>query len=191
MLIQLEKPSVELADSYVSALRNEYSPNNLSPEKTARREIDELTSDPRAFIASIDGTNCPNESFEFIRSKGGRLPGFRRWLTRDGNFLGSFALRWVPHGGDLPATVPGHVGYSIVPWERNKGHGTYGLRALLLEASELDMDYVELSIEASNRASCAVAEACRGSIHSILNESIFYPGRVEYRYRIKLPYNQH
>lgn len=186
MALTLQKPSLEDVDKYVLALKNGYSSNNLNPAETTRRELEQLMTDPAAFVASIDGTHAAEQADEFQRKGVGRLPGFRRWLIRRGAFIGSFGLRWVPGGGELPAAVPGHVGYSVVPWERNKGYAKFGLQALLSEIEEVGLSYIDLSIDENNGASIAVAQACGARLHQTISPSKFYPDSTEHRYRISL-----
>ena len=186
MTLVLQRPSIELVNEYILALRKGYSPNNLNAAEVAGRELEQLSKDPVAFVASIDGSLAGQQSAKFQRIGSGRLPGFRRWLFRDGEFIGSFGLRWSPGGADLPDAVPGHVGYSIVPWQRNKGYAKFGLRALLVEAREIGLPHLDLSIEKSNLPSISVARACGAYLHQTIELSRFYPNSIEYRYRIMI-----
>ncbi len=48
-------------------------------------------------------------------------------------FAGTIGLRGTADGGPLPPPVPGHVGYSVVPWRRRRGCATGALGAALAE----------------------------------------------------------
>lgn len=103
---------------------------------------------------------------------------------RDDDFLGSFGFRWAPNSAELPASVPGHIGYSIVRWEQNNGYAKFGLNALLMEIQGVGLSYFELSVGESNQKSIAVARACGAFPHETIPHSKFYSNCTEHRYRI-------
>jgi len=91
-----------------------------------------------------------------------RLPGFTRWICADDDFCGSINLRWQPGTDDLPAHVPGHMGYGIVPWRRGEGTATAALAAMLELAWAQGLTQVELTTSRDNVASQRVIGKCGG-----------------------------
>lgn len=99
--VRLVWPAHDYLASYVAALEQGWSPNNLRPE-VAQKELLLIQADPARFLDGLvdrdargsavilpDGTTIP------------RLPGYRRWLW-DGEFCGSIGLRWVRGTNTLP-----------------------------------------------------------------------------------------
>lgn len=90
-----------------------------------------------------------------------RLPGRVFWLW-DGAFCGAIDLRFVQGTLDLPPHVSGHVGYTVVPWKRGRGHATRALALLLPVARGLGLTRVPVTCDADNPASRRVIEANGG-----------------------------
>jgi len=61
-------------------------------------------------------------------------------------------VRWQPGTPALPPHVLGHIGYSVIPWNRGRGYATSALRELLLELPVLGLPYVELTTDVDNIA---------------------------------------
>src|SRR5262245_44179604 len=111
-------PSREQLASYVRALEQGWSPDNVRGARAAEEELGRIAKNPDAFLASLvdkqaagapitmpDGTKAP------------RLPGYRRWMW-DGEFCGSIGFRWQRGTEALPPYCLGHIGYAVVPWKR-------------------------------------------------------------------------
>jgi predicted acetyltransferase len=149
--VELVVPARAYLASYVAALRQGWSPNNVNPnagfEDLARIEADadrflaehvdrEALAPP---IVLPDGTTVK------------RLPGFHKWMW-DGEFCGVIGLRWQPGTTALPPHVLGHIGFAVVPWKRRRGYATRALALILPEAKAEGLTYVELTTDVSNLA---------------------------------------
>lgn len=103
----------------------------------------------------------------------------------DGEFCGSISFRWQPGTAELPPYCLGHVGYSVVPWKRNRGYATRALQLLLREARlEGGLPYIELVADADNVPSQRVIEANGGKLVARFRKSAEYGGKESLRFRI-------
>lgn len=184
--MELVVPARAYLASYVAALRQGWSPNNVNPnagfEDLARIEADadrflaehvdrEALAPP---IVLPDGTTVK------------RLPGFHKWMW-DGEFCGVIGLRWQPGTTALPPHVLGHIGFAVVPWKRRRGYATRALALILPEAKAEGLTYVELTTDVSNLASQRVIEANGGQLVERFRKPDAYGGSESYRFRIELP----
>src|SRR6185295_8227340 len=96
-------------------------------------------------------------------TKVARLPGYCRWMW-DGDFCGVIGFRWRPGTEALPAHVLGHIGFSVVPWKRERGYATRALALLLEDVRREGLRYVELTTKLDNVASQRVIEAYHGRL---------------------------
>lgn len=155
--MELRWPHVEMLDSYAAALRTGWSPNTMRPE-AAQEELAQIADDPAAFVASLVDREASGPT---IRQPDGtmerRIPGYRKWMW-DGEFAGSIGFRWVPGTNELPPHVPGHIGYSVVPWKRRLGYATAAVAAILDDARTEGLTVVEATTDEDNTASQRVIE---------------------------------
>lgn len=186
MALELVTPTLERLPGYQDALKRGWSPDNVSPERTALLHLARIAEDPAEFVASLtdpeakgaaitlpDGTTRP------------RLPGYFLWAW-DGAFCGSFSFRWQKDTSALPDYCLGHIGYSIVPWKRQRGYATVGLRLLLDQARARRLDYVELTTEPGNLPSQKVILANGGRQIGARRKIDAYGGAEELLFRIDL-----
>src|SRR3954454_9848332 len=143
---------------YIHALEQGWSPDNLRPE-AAGEALVRIATDSNRFLSALvdrEGRGAP------IKLPDGstvpRLPGYSRWVW-DGEMCGTIGFRWQPGTSELPSYVLGHIGYSIVPWKRDRGYATRALSLLLDDVREEGLEYVELTTDASNIASQRVIVA--------------------------------
>jgi predicted acetyltransferase len=104
----------------------------------------------------------------------------------DGEFCGSIGFRWQPGTSALPPYCLGHIGYAVVPWKRGRGYATRALALLLQEVRGEGLEYVELTTEVTNLASCRVIEANGGVLVERFTLPSYYGGKEDLRYRIFL-----
>jgi predicted acetyltransferase len=171
--------------SYMRALEQGWSPDNLRPEAGAEA-LARATDDADAFLAEQvdrDGALSP-----VILPDGRsvpRLPGFHKWMW-DGEFCGDINLRWQPGTTDLPPYCLGHIGFSVVPRKRRRGYATKALALILPDARGTNLPFVELTCDATNIASRAVIEANGGVLVERFNKPASYGGAASFRFRIDL-----
>jgi predicted acetyltransferase len=186
MAFTLVTPTLQRLPGYQDALKRGWSPDNVSPERTALLHLARIVEDPAGFVASLtdpdakgapialpDGTTRP------------RLPGYFLWAW-DGEFCGSFSFRWQEGTSKLPEYCLGHIGYSIVPWKRQRGYATAGLRLLLKQARQRDLEYVEFTTNPDNLPSQKVILANGGHQVGRRSKIAAYGGTEELLFRIRL-----
>lgn len=142
-------PSAEYLESYVHALRQGWSPDNLRPE-TSQEQLARITKDPAKFVGEqIDReAKGPNVILPDGR-EAKRLPGYVKWMW-DGEFCGVIGFRWQPGTTELPPYCLGHIGYSVVPWKRRRGYATRALKLMLVEARKEGLPYIQIVTDADN-----------------------------------------
>lgn len=150
-----------------------------------RVELERIDADPAAFLVAQDDRQATGEPITLPDgSVVPRLPGYRRWIWDD-EFAGVISVRWQPGTAALPPHVLGHVGYTVVPWKRRRGHATAALRELLPEIYVLGLPYVELTTDVDNVASQKVITANGGVlIERFTKPAAFGPDSPALRWRI-------
>jgi len=180
----LVKPSREYLPGYLDALKRGWSPDNM---RAAARpeELEWIERDSGSFMESLEDiakagpVRLPDGSFVE------RLPCIHRWMW-DGDFAGGIDFRWQPGTPELPPTCLGHIGYSVVPWKRNRGYATEALRLILPEARRLGLPYVEITTDEENVASQRVIVANGGTLVEKLNKGPAYGNAGGLRFRVVL-----
>ena len=183
--MELVWPAAQYLPGYIHALQQGWSPDNLRPQAAAE-QLARIAEDPTRFLAEQvdreakgpaiilpDGSTVP------------RLPGYSQWMW-DGEFCGSIGFRWQPGTTELPPHCLGHIGYSVVPWKRQRGYATGALRLLLPQARKEGLAYVELSSDADNLASRRVIEVNGGELIERFHKAAEYGGVETMRFRILL-----
>lgn len=184
--MKLIVPAPSHLDSYCDALRRGWSPNTVRPE-VAGEELAAIAADAEGFLrwkSDLDRDGPPIRQADGSTKQ--RLPGFSRWIW-DGDFCGSINFRWQPGTTDLPPTVLGHIGYTVVPWKRRHGYATEALTQLLAELDQLDLvdlTFVEVTTDDDNVASQRVIERNGGRLVERFEMGDEHGGGVGLRYRI-------
>lgn len=112
----------------------------------------------------------------------GWVPSTTYWLVRGGRVLGACGLRHRLTQALLD--YGGHVGYSVRPSERNRGHATLMLRLVLAKARQLGIRRVRVTCHRDNVASARVIRKNGGVLDSESYSA--QAGRVTQRYWIDL-----
>jgi predicted acetyltransferase len=184
--LQLVWPTTNYLQSYIAALEQGWSANTMAGPEFAKKELDQINENADAFLASLvdreaKGAPIPQPD----GSLGKRMPGYRRWLW-DGEFCGSISLRWQPGASDLPPHVPGHIGYSVVPWKQGRGYAKEALRLLPPEAKAEGLKYVEIPTDLDNLPSQKVILANGGVLMKQFKKPEALGGKEVLLYRIDL-----
>jgi predicted acetyltransferase len=184
--VRLVVPAQEHLASYVAALENGWSPDNLRGRAAAEEQLQRIERDAPAFLASLDDPAAKGAPIELPDgSFAKRLPGITRWIW-DGEFCGSIGFRWQPGSPALPATCPGHIGFAVVPWKRGLGYARQALAEILADARARDLPYVEVTTTPDNAASRKVIESCSGKLVDRFVRDVALGGGEALRYRISL-----
>jgi predicted acetyltransferase len=183
MVTELRVPSEAELPGYVDALQRGWSPNTLD-DRAGFAELDAIGRDPAGFVASLvdrDASGPPIVLPDGTTVE--RLPGIRLWMW-DGEFCGSIGFRWRPGTEELPPHVLGHVGYSVVPWKRRRGHATAAVGAILPCAAAEGLRWVEITTDVDNVASQRVIERAGGTFVERFDKPAGFGRGVELRYRV-------
>ncbi|HVA57072.1 MAG TPA: GNAT family N-acetyltransferase [Gemmatimonadaceae bacterium] len=184
-MMDLVWPSVEHLASYADALRRGWSADTQRQEAAAD-ELARIEADSAAFLAAQvdpEGNGPPITLPD--GSVVARLPGYRLWMW-DGSFAGSIGLRWQPGTTALPPHCLGHIGYSVVPWKRQRGYATRALGLLLPLARQSGLPFVELTTDATNLASQRVIARNGGTFVEYFTKPASHGGAEGMRFRIQL-----
>src|SRR6266566_267085 len=183
--MELVWPGMQYLSGYMHALQQGWSPDNLRPQ-AAGEELAQIAEDPVRFLSEQVDREAKGPTVILPDGRAvTRLPGYSRWMW-DGEFCGAIGLRWQSGTTELPSYCLGHIGYSVVPWKRQRGYATRALQLLLPQAKEEGIEYVELITDADNIASQRVIEANGGELVERLHKAPEYGGAESLRFRILL-----
>jgi predicted acetyltransferase len=107
------------------------------------------------------------------------------WIWPE-RFAGTIGIRWQHGTPDLPPTCAGHIGYSVVPWERGNGYATAALREMLPLAREVGLPYVDLTTDEGNVASQRVIVNNGGTVVERYERFPAHDNKPVLRWRILL-----
>jgi predicted acetyltransferase len=183
--MKLVWPAAEYLVGYIHALQQGWSPDNLRPQ-VAQEQLARIAEDSARFLAEqVDReAKGPKVILPDGRSVQ-RLPGYSQWMW-DGEFCGAINFRWQPGTTELPPYCLGHVGYSVVPWKRQRGYATRALQLLLRQAMGEALPYLEIVTDFDNVASQRVIESNGGKLIERFAKPAEYGGADSLRYRILL-----
>jgi predicted acetyltransferase len=108
-------------------------------------------ADIRSFSRFVDALR--DDALAESPRKPGHVPCTYLWIVEGGTFLGSLAIRHELN--DFLLTAGGHIGYSVRPSARRRGHAAAALAAALPMARELGIRSVLLTCDEHNAGSRA------------------------------------
>jgi predicted acetyltransferase len=103
-----------------------------------------------------------------------------------GGFAGSINLRWLKGTTNLPPHVLGHIGYSVVPWKRQRGYATQALGLLLPLARVEGLAFVDITTDPGNTPSQKVILANGGVLVERFDKGPTWGNQPGLRFRIPL-----
>ena len=157
----LVTPTLEGLGDYEAALARGWSPDprRMGDAAYVEAELGALRKDRAGYLDKILGGDAPAQS-----PSPAMLTNHALWIW-DGAFAGKIDLRYLPATGAVPDSVPGHVGYSVVPWKQGKGYATAALRALIELARSEGLTELRILCNVENLASRAVIEKVGGELY--------------------------
>ncbi len=185
-------PALALLPAYTAALERGWTPDNVRGLAANRESLAGIADDPEGFVALTDNRAGGGPPVTLADgSQAARLPSLQRWIwdaadAGPAGFVGLINLRWNHGHAPLPPHVLGHVGYSLVPWQRRRGHGTRALALLLPLARELGLGHVELTTDPDNEPSQKVILANGGVPLGAFDKGAVYGHSPGLRFRIDL-----
>ncbi len=178
----LMMPTLEGLGGYEDALARGWSPDPRRVEDAAyiAAELGDLRRNRARYLGKILGhaaSGRPTDPRALINH------AFWIW---DGAFAGKADLRFVPATGDVPDSVPGHVGYSVVPWKQGRGYATAALRALMEIAREKGLRELQILCNVENLGSRMVIEKMGGAVDFMGPHPSDRLEQVKVYYRVKV-----
>ncbi len=177
----LRVPDLAHLPAYAAALERAWSPNTT--RDVCAEQLAAIASDPDGFLARLidpEGGTTITATGETVPL----LPGTTRWIWAEG-FCGAINLRFQRGTTELPPTVSGHVGYSVVPWRQREGHGTTALRLMLPIAAAAGLPSVVITCNTDNAGSRRIIEA-NGGVFLHEADDTLVPGARKLAFRIAL-----
>ncbi|MBC2855175.1 GNAT family N-acetyltransferase [Cetobacterium sp. 2A] len=168
---QLIKPSVFYKDSFIKGYL-EFQKEGMNIEA----EIEYIDSHFLEFTNAL--TNFSKKKWYnpwFI-------PETIYWLVENEKFLGRVSIRHRLNKNYY--NFKGHIGYAVIPSQRNKGHGNTILRLALIEAEKLGMTRVLVTCDSNNIFSKKIIEN-NGGVYENSKEDIDKTIKLRYWIEIK------
>jgi predicted acetyltransferase len=194
-MMQLIRPTPAHLPGYIAALERGWSPDTTRGPEAAVEALEKIRADPYSLFATVDDPQAKGPSWTAadgtVRA---RIPGLLRWMWDDAadregeipGFAGSINLRWMPGHAPLPAHILGHLGYAVVPWQRQRGHATRALGLLLPIAKAQGMPFVDITTDPDNFASQRVITNNGGVLVEQFIKDAAWGSKPGLRYRIDL-----
>jgi predicted acetyltransferase len=188
---RLLRPTRALLPAYAAALDRGWSPDNVRGAAAAQEALQRIALDADALIATTHDPQALGAPITLADgTQRARIPGLVRWIWSEedspSGFAGTCGLRWMPGNAALPPHVLGHIGYAVVPWQRQRGHATRALALMLSLAREQGLTRVELTTDPDNTASQRVISACGGVFVEDFDKGEPYGHKPGQRYVIEL-----
>ncbi|WP_370677279.1 GNAT family N-acetyltransferase [Pleomorphomonas sp. PLEO] len=178
----LVTPTLEGLGGYEDALARGWSPDprRMGDAAYVEAELSDLRKDRIGYLDKILGHPTPGQA-----PSPTALINHALWIS-DGEFAGKADLRYVPATGAVPDSVPGHVGYSVVPWKQGRGYATAALRALMELAGAKGLRELQILCNVENVASKVVIERVGGEVVHVGAHASDRAEQEKIYYRVRL-----
>jgi predicted acetyltransferase len=186
---RLVRPTAATLPAHVDALQRGWSPDNIRGAAAAAEALERIKADAAGYLALTQNLQGGGPLVMLPDgSQVERLPSLTRWIwdTVDDAFAGSIGLRWPQDRGALPPHVLGHVGYSVAPWQRRRGHATRALALMLGLAREQGLKQLIITTDLDNTPSQRVITANGGVLEGEFDKGPVYGHKRGLRFRIDL-----
>lgn len=182
-MLSLVVPGMEHLPGYLDARRRGWA---AYPAMRQEAPVADIEQAPWAFLDGLREMARPGQWTSL--SSGERVPRLPClcWWLWDGQFCGAIRFRWQPGCAELPPYCNGHIGYSVVPWKRQRGYAREALALMLQEARARGLPYVELTPYETNLASRRVIESNGGVLRGTYQAQTAQGPVAGLRYRIAL-----
>ena len=186
MNVELVTPTLDRLPHYLDALQRGWSPDSVRGRVAAEEQLAAIETDAAGFVGRQTDPEAKGPPVTLPDgSKVACLPGRQFWIW-DGEFCGVLGFRWQTGTAELPARVLGHIGYTVVPWKRQRGCATQAVRAVLPHARAMGLPWVEITTDPHNLASQKVIAANGGVLIETFTKPAAFGGAPGLRYRIPL-----
>ncbi|WP_416443311.1 GNAT family N-acetyltransferase [Leucobacter sp. HNU] len=162
MALTLVRPTMDLFAAWAEALAE------FGGADVHGMGMDASTAPDRASCAALV------ELAERFADPGAEIPADKVhadhfWMVDDGEVVGFIGLRWELNA--YLAHVGGHIGYSVRPSRRRRGHAGAALRMVLDHARERGIGRVMLTCDDDNRGSARTIEGAGGVLGDVIDAS--------------------
>ena len=186
--MQLIKPTPTHISSYINALRQGWHdlPKG-STDQHIENKITQIRTDTRQFLSLFDDPGAralpyllPDQTVAYA------VPSLRRWIWDEttNEYCGTISLRWQNGTTELPHHLMGHVGYTVVPWLRNKGYASFALSEILKLANQQGLPFTHIVTDIDNLASIRVIEKNGGTLVETFTKPPMHGAGPALRYQI-------
>ena len=140
-------------------------------------ESPDVFAEYAAFVASQSRDDAPRPS--------NYVAATERWMVADGEYVGSISLRHTLT--DVLLTWGGHIGYSVRPSARRRGHASRALALMLPLCAERGIDPVLVTCDTDNVGSRRTIEKNGGVYEDTREDKLRYwvPTRPERPFDVK------
>jgi predicted acetyltransferase len=165
-------PDVTVQSSFLDALK-EFVAEDEDGEALAGHEMrayGRTWHRPEVFAQYVDRLN--SERFEETPRGEGWVPNTNLWYVEGDTFLGRLSIRHRLN--PFLRELGGHIGYSVRPSARRRGHATAMLMESLPFARAIGLESVLVTCDATNVGSRKVIEAAGGEFEDRRRQKLRY-----------------
>ncbi|MEI5673920.1 MULTISPECIES: GNAT family N-acetyltransferase [unclassified Nocardioides] len=160
-MIALRPPSADLYDAWLACVRDF---GDGPRDGSGDWQVPDFGPDPTTFAALLEITTAEADTSRELPE--GHVHCDYFWVFADTEMIGFVAVRHALDNEFL-RTLGGHVGYSVRPSYRRRGHATAALGLALDRARELGLERVLLTCDVDNVGSARTIESQGGVLEDV------------------------